>query len=233
MSSLLVLTYGAAPASPELIRTAAERLPGVGLANTFGQTETLGSITILPPGDHSPERLASVGKPLPGVEIRVVDPDTTEEVPTGTVGELWVKQGTGATVDAVAGDGTSPGWLRTGDLVSVDAEGYLYPAGRLSDTINRGGEKFAPMEVEDVVRAHAAVRDVTAVGVPDTEMGHRVGVAAVVDGDMTIEELRDFCRGRIAAFKMPERLLVVDELPYNDFGKVDRKALRALIAATG
>jgi acyl-CoA synthetase (AMP-forming)/AMP-acid ligase II len=232
LSSLLVLTYGAAPASPELIRTAAERLPGVGLANTFGQTETLGSITILPPGDHSPERLASVGRPLPGVEIRVVDPQTTGPVPSGTIGELWVKQGTGATVDALTGDGSSPGWLRTGDLVSVDADGYLYPAGRLSDTINRGGEKFAPMEVEDVVRSHTAVRDVAVVGVPDTEMGHRVGVAAVIDGSMTIEDLRDFCRGRIAPFKMPERLLVVDELPYNDFGKVDRKALRALIGAS-
>jgi acyl-CoA synthetase (AMP-forming)/AMP-acid ligase II len=232
LSSLQVLTYGAAPASPELIRTAAVRLPGVGLANTFGQTETLGSITILPPGDHPPERLASVGRPLPGVEIRVVDPTTGEAAPAGTVGELLVKQGTGATVDAMANDESAPGWLRTGDLVSVDAEGYLYPAGRLSDTINRGGEKFAPMELEDVVRRHPAVRDVAVVGVPDAEMGQRVGVATVVDGDLTMEELREFCRGSIAPFKMPERLLVVDELPYNDFGKVDRKALRALIGAS-
>ena len=232
LSSLQVLTYGAAPASPELIRTAAVRLPGVGLANTFGQTETLGSITILPPGDHPPERLASVGRPLPGVEIQVVDPTTGEAAPAGTVGELLVKQGTGATVDAMANDESSPGWLRTGDLVSVDAEGYLYPAGRLSDTINRGGEKFAPMELEDVVRRHPAVRDVAVVGVPDAEMGQRVGVATVVDGDLTMEELREFCRGSIAPFKMPERLLVVDELPYNDFGKVDRKALRALIGAS-
>ncbi len=231
LSSLQVLTYGAAPASPELIRTAAERLPGVGLANTFGQTETLGSITILPPGDHSPERLASVGRPLPGVEIRVIDPATGEDVPAGTVGELLVKEGTGATVDAMATD-DSPGWLRTGDLVSVDDGGYLYPAGRLSDTIDRGGEKFAPMELEGVVRRHPAVRDVAVVGVPDTEMGQRVGVAVVVDGAITMEDLRDFCRGSIAPFKMPERLLVVDELPYSDFGKVDRKALRALIGAS-
>jgi acyl-coenzyme A synthetase/AMP-(fatty) acid ligase len=82
-----------------------------------------------------------------------------------------------------------------------------------------------------VVLAHPAVRDVAVVGVPDAEMGQRVGVAAVVDGGLTMEELREFCRGSIAPFKMPERLLVVDELPYNDFGKVDRKALRALIAS--
>lgn len=228
VSSLQVLTYGAAPASPDLIRTATERLPGVGLANTFGQTETLGSITILPPGDHPPERLASVGRPLPGVEIRVVDPDTLEDRPTGSVGELWVKQGMGATVDSLVGDGSSPGWLRTGDLVSVDGDGYVFPAGRLSDTINRGGEKIAPMEVEEVVRRHPSVRDVAAFAVPDTEMGSRVGVA-LVGHHLTLEDLRDFCRGQLAPFKLPERLLVLDELPYSDFGKVDRKALRALV----
>ncbi len=232
LGSLQVLTYGAAPASPDLIRRAAERLPGVGLANTFGQTETLGSITVLPPGEHPPERLASVGRPLPGVEIRVVDPDTLEDRPAGEVGELLVKTGTGATVDAAAGDGSPPGWLRTGDLVAVDDEGYLYPAGRRSDTINRGGEKFAPMEVEEVVRKHPAVRDVAVVGIPDAEMGNRVGVAVVGD-DVTLEELRDFCRGGLAPFKLPERLRVVAELPYNDFGKVDRAALRSLIGEGG
>ena len=122
------------------------------------------------------------------------------------------------------------GWLRTGDMVSEDAEGYLYPAGRLADTINRGGEKFSPAEVEAVVAAHPAVADVAVVGVPDPEMGSRVGVAVVATGPVDIDELRGFCRGRIAPFKLPERVLVVDEIPYNDFGKVDRKGLRQRFA---
>jgi long-chain acyl-CoA synthetase len=228
LRSLVSLTYGAAPATPELIRRAMESLPGVALTNTFGQTETMGSITALGPGDHPPERLASVGKPLPGVEIRIVHPSTGEEAPPGTVGELWVRSDVVVVPDAPAGDGvTPPGWFRTGDMVSADSDGYLFPAGRLSDTINRGGEKFAPSEVEDVVRAHPAVRDVAAFGVPDQEMGHRVGLAVVVSEPLDLEQLREFCQGRIANFKQPERLLVLTELPITDFGKVDRKILRS------
>lgn len=232
LRSLNSLTYGAAPASPELIRRAMASLPGVELTNTFGQTETMGSITALGPGDHAAERLASVGRPLPGVEVRVVDPTTGDPVPTGTVGELWVKS-EGSVVPGAQAEGTGAlaGWFRTGDMISADDEGYLYPAGRLTDTINRGGEKFAPSEVEAVVRTHPGVRDVAVVGLPDPEMGNRVGCAIVGREPITGEALRDFCRGRIANFKMPERLLLVDEIPYNDFGKVDRKVLRARFAA--
>jgi acyl-CoA synthetase (AMP-forming)/AMP-acid ligase II len=145
LSSLASLSYGAAPATPELIRRTMAALPGVALMNTFGQTETMGSITALGPGDHPPERLASVGQPLPGVEIRIVHPTTGEDVETGAVGELWVRSDVAVVSQPEAGEGGAPaGWFRTGDMVSADAEGYLYPSGRLSDTINRGGEKFAP-----------------------------------------------------------------------------------------
>jgi long-chain acyl-CoA synthetase len=116
-------------------------------------------------------------------------------------------------------------------MVSADEDGYLYPSGRLADTINRGGEKFSPSEVEAVVGTHPAVRDVAVVGVPDAEMGSRVGAAAVVREPLTTEQLREFCTGRIASFKIPEQLVTVDEIPYNDFGKVDRKELRARFAA--
>jgi acyl-CoA synthetase (AMP-forming)/AMP-acid ligase II len=226
LSSLIALSYGAAPAPPDLVRRAMDRLPGVALTNTFGQTETLGSITALGPGDHTPERLTSVGRPLPGVTVRVADPATGEPVPSGTVGELWVLAEGGVAAGPAAGP---DGWLRTGDLVKEDQDGYLYPVGRLVDVINRGGEKFAPAEVEEALRSHEAVRDVAVVGVPDAEMGNRVGAAVVVGDQVTPDQLRSHCRGRIAAFKLPEVVAVVDELPYNDFGKVDRKAVVGLL----
>lgn len=234
LSSLVSISYGAAPAPPDLVRRALAALPHVALSNTFGQTETMGSITALLPQDYGTDKMASVGRPLPGVEVRVVDPVTLEPLPTGSVGELWVRTAASVIPDAQRADPSVPeGWLRTGDMVSVDAEGYVWPAGRLSDTINRGGEKFAPAEIEAVLQGHPAVRDVAVVGVPDAEMGQRVGAAVVPRTEVTGEELRDFCRDRLASFKLPERFLFVDDIPYNDFGKVSRARLRALFTGEG
>jgi acyl-CoA synthetase (AMP-forming)/AMP-acid ligase II len=227
LSSLRSLAYGAAPAPPELVRRATQALPHVAFTNVFGQTETLGSICTLGPEDHrQPDRLASVGRPLPGVEAKVVDPDTGRELGPGETGELWVR--TEAAV-APPGAGEPGGWLRTGDLVSRDADGYLYPAGRLADTINRGGEKFSPSEVEQVVLGHPAVAEAAAAGVPDPEMGSRVGLAVVARRPVTAGELREFCRGKLASFKLPEVVALVESLPYSETGKVSRAELARLI----
>jgi len=222
LSSLMVIAYGAAAAPVALVHRAMAALPKVAFANVFGQTETLGAYTTLLPQDHrDPTRVGSVGKPLPGVEVRVVNPETGSDVETGTVGELWV-----STDQNVSG-----GWLHTGDLAQRDADGYIYPSGRLSDTINRGGEKFGPIEVEEALRAHPAVSDVAVAGVYDDEMGQRVGAAVVARQPVTLEELRSHCRERIAYFKLPERLMIVDRIPYSQTGKVNRRQLAELIAA--
>ena len=157
------------------------RCPHVAFANVFGQTETLGAYTTLLPDDHrDPGRVGSVGRPLPGVEVRVVDPDTGDDVEAGTVGELWVN----------TSQNVSEGWLHTGDLARQDSDGYIFPSGRLNDTINRGGEKFGPIEVEEALRTHPAVSDVAVAGVADDEMGQRVGAAVVARAPVTLEELR-------------------------------------------
>ncbi len=230
-SSLRMISYGAAAAPIDLVRRAMERWPEVGFANTFGQTETIGAYTSLSPADHrDPSRIGSVGRPLGGVEVRVVDAETGTDVPTGAVGEIWVRSV--QVVPATGGSTEEAGWLRTGDLAHQDADGYLYPLGRMSDTINRGGEKFPPSEVADRLRAHHAVADVAVAGVPDDELGHRVGVAIVVrDGapEPTRDELRDWCRGELASFKLPDVVVVVDALPYNEQGKLPRTTAVALI----
>src|SRR5207244_3236274 len=138
LTSLTAIAYGAAAAPIALVQRAMAAMPNVAFTNVFGQTETLGAYTMLAPEDHhDPKRAGSVGRPLPGVEVRIVDPDTGNDVEIGSEGELWVN-----TSQHVGG-----GWLQTGDLGRQDSDGYIYPSGRLKDTINRGGEKFGPIEV--------------------------------------------------------------------------------------
>jgi acyl-CoA synthetase (AMP-forming)/AMP-acid ligase II len=220
LTSLVAIAYGAAAAPVALVRRAMAALPQVAFANVFGQTETLGAYTTLMPDDHrDPARTGSVGRPLPGVEVRVVDPATGVDVEAGSVGELWVNTTQNVT----------EGWLRTGDLAYRDSDGYIFPSGRLSDTINRGGEKFGPVEVEDALRSHPAVSDVAVAGVADEEIGQRVGAAVVARSPVTLEELRSHCRELIAYFKLPERLAIVENIPYNATGKVNRREIAALI----
>jgi long-chain acyl-CoA synthetase len=222
LSDLRAIYYGAAAAPVELVQRAMAAMPHVAFANIFGQTETLGAYTTLTPDDHfSPERIGSVGRPLPGVEVRIVDPGTEQDVTIGEVGELWV----------LSDQNVRPGWLRTGDLARQDAEGYLYPSGRLSDTINRGGEKFGPIEIETVLREHPAVADVAAAGIPDAEMGERVGVAIVARAPLTADEVKAYCKEHVAIYKVPEHVVFVDELPYSDTGKVVRRRLVELVQA--
>ncbi|PJE11298.1 MAG: acyl-CoA synthetase [Mycobacterium sp.] len=220
LSSLAAVTYGAAAAPSALMRRALAELPHVAFTNVFGQTETLGTYANLTPQDHQdPARAGSVGRPLPGVQVRVVDPASGADVQPGAVGELWVNSPVN----------TVEGWLRTGDLGRLDADGYIFPTGRLRDTINRGGEKFGPIEVEEALRSHPAISDVAVAGVSDDELGQRVGAAVVTRAPVTLEELRAHCRDTIAYFKLPERLAVVDDIPYNATGKVDRRRLAELI----
>ena len=221
LTSLVAIAYGAAAAPINLVRRAMAAMPHVAFANVFGQTETLGAYTTLMPDDHrDPARAGSVGRPLPGVEVRVVDPDTGNDVEIGAVGELWVN----------TTQNVSEGWLHTGDLARQDADGYIFPSGRLSDTINRGGEKFGPIEVEEALRSHPAIKDVAVAGITDQELGQRVGAAVVACAPVTLEELRSHCRELIAYFKLPERLAILDHIPYNSTGKVNRRQLAALIA---
>jgi long-chain acyl-CoA synthetase len=220
LSSLQMITYGASPMSGELVTRLTEVMPNVALVNTFGQTETLGGITFTMPEDaQHPVHRESVGRLVPGVEIRIVAPGTDDELPAGEIGELLVK----------SSQNVIDGWLRTGDLVRVDADGYLYPNGRLSDTINRGGEKFGPIEVETVLREHPLVTDCAVAGIPDPEMNERVGAIVVTSEPVDAAALQQWCAERIAKYKTPELIVFADEVPLTDMSKVDRKAVVRLV----
>jgi long-chain acyl-CoA synthetase len=195
-------------------------LDWVDFANTFGQTETLGAYASLTPDDHRRgDRFGSVGRPLAGVEVEVVDPVSGTPVVRGEVGEFLVR----------AEQNTIAEWLHTGDIGRQDDEGYLFLSGRISDTINRGGEKFGPVEVEEVLRSHPDVIDVGVVGVPDPELGERVGAVVVASAPVSAGDLVDHCQGRLATYKVPELVVFADDLPISVLGKLDRTALRALL----
>ena len=218
LSSLRSLSYGAAAAPVDLVRRAVATFPTVDFSNTFGQTETLGAYAALTPEDHRRgDRFDSVGRPLAGVDLKIVEPGTDREVAPGAVGEFVVR----------ADQNTTTEWLHTGDTGRQDDEGYLYLVGRLSDTINRGGEKFGPVEVEEVLRSHPSVVDAGAVGVPDPDLGERVGAMVVVSEPVTVESLLRHCASGLATYKVPEYLEFSDELPVTVLGKPDRLALRA------
>jgi long-chain acyl-CoA synthetase len=136
------------------------------------------------------------------------------------VGELWV----------LSPQNVAPGWVRTGDLVRRDGDGYLYAAGRVRDVINRGGEKVSPEEVEAALRSHPHIVDVAVAGVGDAEMGERVGAVVVSSAPVTLEELRAHCRASLARHKLPELMTVVAELPVNALGKVVRPRVHELLA---
>jgi acyl-CoA synthetase (AMP-forming)/AMP-acid ligase II len=248
LGSLEVLAYGGAAMPLAVIRRAIETLPRtIGFVNAFGQTETTSTLTILGPEDHrldgTPEeiqrtlrRLQSIGRPLPDVELRVLD-DEGRELPSGEIGEIAVRtprlmkgyaDGAGATLPVC------DGWLRTRDMGWIDEDGYAFLAGRRDDMIIRGGENIAPAEVESVLQTHPAVEEAVVIGLPDVEWGQRVAAVVVRRPGVSVDaaELMDFCRQRLASFKKPETVHFVETLPRNHLGKVLRKDLRAELAGS-
>ena len=221
LPSLRSVQYGAAPIHPDTLGTMLEALPGVAVWQFFGQTE--GSpICALSPDDHRaalagrPELLRSIGRPAPEVEI------VLEGVDADGVGEICAR---GPHLFRPDGDG----WLRTGDIGRIDADGYVFLIGRRGDTINRGGENVRPLEVETVLRSHPAVLDVAVIGVPDRRLGEEVA-AYVVPSDASAppepQELTAFARTSLAGFKVPRRWTFVADLPRNSQGKLLRRVLR-------
>ncbi|MEV6619109.1 AMP-binding protein [Streptomyces sp. NPDC051051] len=204
---------------------------GIGLLDSYGSTETGGAITTnLPDGPYVP---GSCGVPLPGLTLRLTDPRTRAEVAPGAEGEIWVSspalmQGYHQQPEETAAV-LSDGWYRTGDLARQDADGYVTITGRLKELIIRGGENIHPREVEQALAAAPGVADAAVAGVPHESLGE-VPAAYLVPGPdgIDVDAVLARCRERLSAFKLPEEIHEIAEVPRNPAGKVIRKELAAL-----
>ena len=245
LSSLLNVSYGGAPMAFPVIRKAIDMFPdSTGFVNAFGQTETNSTLTVLGPDDHklngTPEeveknlkRLTSVGKPLPDVEVQVLDEENAE-LPPNEIGEVVIRtprvmKGYANQESATAALLDENGWLHTRDMGYIDEDGYVYLVGRKDDIIIRGGENIAPAEIEAVLHAHPAVDEAAIIGAPDDDFGQKIVafVASKKGQTANSEDIRSFCKERLSSFKKPEEIHFLEELPKNPLGKVLKKELKA------
>jgi fatty-acyl-CoA synthase len=233
-SRLKYIIYGAAPIPLELLRQAIAMF-GAQFMQVYGMTETTGTIILLPPEDHDPNgnvRMRSAGKPLPGVEVKVVDARGAS-LPTGEVGEIWTRstnnmEGYWNLPDATAKT-VEDGWIKTGDAGYLDDDGYVYIHDRVKDMIISGGENVYPAEVESAIFGHPDVLEVAVIGIPDPKWGEAVKAVCVPKPGATIDpdSIIGWARERVAAFKAPKSVDVIAALPRNATGKILRKDLRA------
>jgi fatty-acyl-CoA synthase len=201
----------------------------------YGLTEASPALTQTPRSADLTERTQTVGRVMPETEVRIVDPHTGEDVPVGVDGELWargyvVMKGYYKMPEATAASITSDGWLKSGDQASIDRDGRIRITGRIKDIIIRGGENIAPKEVEDVLRAHPSIADASVYAVKSEFFGEEVAAAlrlhsgAAVD----VEQVQAFCRERLARFKIPRYIRLVDAFPLTASGKVQKFRLREM-----
>ena len=239
LASLTAISYGAGPMPAALLERALSRFPNVRFTNAYGLTETCATIASLTPDDHRAAlavddptvraRLRSAGRPLPGIEIEIRDA-AGSPLPAGERGEVYARgvQVSGEYRDRDARD--ADGWFATRDLGWRDADGYLFLAGRADDVIVRGGENISPGEIEAVLLTHPAVAEACAVGLFSTEWGESIGAALVLRPGHDAPgqaELQALVKARLRSSHVPERIAVLDSLPYNELGKLLRRDVRA------
>jgi len=237
--SVRTVVCSAAPITLQLLRRARSALPNANFANLYGQTE--GIVSGLQPELHTVETadaLGSVGFPFVGASVRIVDDDGSEVVP-GRAGEIAVRADTlfrGYWIDDVARLAVlRDGWYHTGDVGRIDERGLLFLVDRKKDVIITGGENVYSPEVEEAVGAHEAVAECAVVGVADERWGEAVAAVVVLraGSSVTLPDLQELASKTLARFKLPKRLVIVDDMPRLNSGKVDKKRLRADLATSG
>jgi long-chain acyl-CoA synthetase len=234
LATLQQVTSGASPLPPETERQFTRRVPSASIRQGYGLTESAALVSSSPAGRV---RSGSVGLPVPGCEVEIRDPDGRPLAP-GEAGEICVRS-----PGVMLGYWNAPettaqtirdGWLHTGDVGRRDEDGYLYIVDRIKDLIIRGGFNVYPRDVEDGLLEHPAVAMAGVVGAPSASHGEEVVAFVSLRAGATLEpdELIDWSRERIGGYKYPRQVNVIDAIPLTPVGKVDRKALRALLASS-
>ncbi len=235
-SNLTQVFYGASPISERVLREAMDVFQ-CDFIQMYGMTETTGTVVNLSAADHrralagKPELLRSCGRPSVGARVRVVDTEGVD-VPCGEIGEIWLYSDTNMqayyNLPEATAQSLTDGWVHTGDAGYLDEEGYLYLKDRMKDMVVSGGENIYPVEVENAIAQHDAVADVAVIGVPDDKFGEALLAFIVLKPDtaLTLDSLVEFCRDKIAGYKIPRQMQLVEELPRNPSGKILKKILR-------
>jgi fatty-acyl-CoA synthase len=237
MKSLRTGIMGGAQCPMEVMKKVVEEMGVREIVIGYGQTESSSWITMTDPDDRLELRVSTVGKPLPNVAVKIIDPKSGDEVPTdaGTVGEICAKgfnmQGYYKMPAATANAIDSGGWLHTGDLGSKDANGYVRTAGRLKEVINKGGEALFPTEIEEALFRHPKISNVQIFGVPDKELGEEVAAWIKLEegAAATEEEIRQYCKERIPVSHLPRYIKFVREFPTTPLGKVQKFKMREMV----
>lgn len=234
LSSLRTGIMAGSPCPAEVMRQVIDTMHMRDVGICYGMTETSPVSTQTRRGDTFEQRVGTVGRVGPHLEVKVVDPATGATLPRGETGELCTRgysvmlgywEDPEKTAEAI----DSEGWMRTGDLATMDAGGYLRITGRIKDMVIRGGENIYPREIEEFLYTHPAIADAQVIGVPDEKYGEELMVWVRLRAgapELTIEALREFCAGQLARYKIPRYLRIVDEFPMTVTGKIRKMEMR-------
>ncbi len=230
MSSLEVITTGGAPVPPDLVRRVRDRL-GCHLLSAFGQTEHSPMICLNPVEATLEQIVETAGQPLPQTEVSIRSPEDNKVLPIGEVGEICAQSyavmiGYNDNPEATAAAIDRDGWLHTGDLGTMDAQGFVRVTGRVKDMIIRGGENHFPAEIEAVLVTHPDVAQVAVVGLPDEKWGEVIASFILSDQPLKVADLRTHCRAHLSAQKTPSVWVHVPDFPLTGSGKVQKFAIR-------
>jgi fatty-acyl-CoA synthase len=234
-SSLRTGIMAGSPCPIEVMKKVVNQMGIREITITYGQTEASPGITMTRTDDPLELRVTTVGRALPNVEVKIVDPETGREVERGIQGELCSRgyntmKGYYKMPEATAAAIDEDGWLHTADLAIMNVNGYCKITGRLKDMIIRGGENIYPREIEEFLYTHPKIKDVQVVGVPSEKYGEEVMAFIQLNPEQTTteEEIKDFCRGKIARYKIPRYVAFVENYPTTASGKIQKYKLREL-----